>query len=386
MPALTAAGAQRVSLELAEGLLDAGVDVDLVVGTDVGELRSEVPARARLFVLGRGRRVALCLPPLVAYLRSRRPRAVISCLDHMNILCIAAARFVRPRPWVMVTEHNTLSTSSRQSGDHRDHVMPHVMALAYRGADRIVAVSDGVADDLARTARLPRARIHTVYNPVRFERVAAAAASPVDHPWLAPEAGPVVLAVGRLVAQKDYPTLLHAFVRLPESFRLIILGDGPDRSALEKLVVDLGLAGKVDLHGFVDNPYPYFAAADVFALSSRWEGLPTVLIEALAFAAPIVATDCPSGPLEILEHGRWGRLVPVGDSAALADAIVDAAASPTPRPAGACDRYQLGTVTRRYLDLLPSSVTGPPPTSAVGPGEAGDGGPPPGRGGQPTGR
>ncbi|MGI9079647.1 MAG: glycosyltransferase, partial [Acidimicrobiales bacterium] len=133
-------------------------------------------------------------------------------------------------------------------------------------------------------------------------------------------------------------------------------------------------------------PYPYFAAADVFALSSRWEGLPTVLIEALAFAAPIVATDCPSGPLEILEHGRWGRLVPVGDSAALADAIVDVAASPTPRPAGACDRYQLGTVTRRYLDLLPSSVTGPPPTSAAEPGGAGDGGTPPGRGERPTGR
>lgn len=355
MPSFAAAGAERVCLELVGGLLDDDVDVDVVVATDDGGLRGEVPPGARTFVLGH-RRVALCLPRLVAYLRTQRPDALISCLDHMNVLSIVAARLVRPRAWVMVTEHNTLSVSSRHSRDLRDKVMPLLIGVAYRGADRIVAVSDGVADDLARTARLPRRLIQTVYNPVHFERLATAASEPADHPWLSAGAGPVVLAAGRLIAQKDFPTLLRALALLPEDVRLILLGEGQDRPALERLVDDLGLAHRVDIHGFVENPYPYFRAADVFVLSSQWEGLPTVLIEALAFDTPIVATDCRSGPREILEGGRFGRLVPVGEPEPMAAAIAAALASPLSRPAGACDRYRLDTATRRYLDLLPAAA------------------------------
>jgi glycosyltransferase involved in cell wall biosynthesis len=358
MPTFAGAGAERVSLELAAGLLDDDVDVDVVVGSDEGALRADVPPRARTFVLGH-RRMVLCLPALVAYLRSRRPDALISCLDHMNVLSVAAARLVRPRAWVMVTEHNTLSAASRHSRDLRDKVMPLLVGVAYRGADRIVAVSDGVADDLAATARLARRRIHTVYNPVGFERLEAAGSGAVDHPWLSPlspRTGPVVLAAGRLIAQKGFPTLVRALALLPGDIRLVILGEGPDRPALERLVADLGLAHRVDIHGFVDNPYPYFRAADVFVLSSRWEGLPTVLIEALAFDTPIVATDCPSGPREILDGGRLGRLVPVGEPGPMAAAIAQAVASPAPRPAGAGDRFRLDTVTRRYLDLLPAAA------------------------------
>lgn len=352
MPTFAAGGAERVSLELVEGLVDRGVDVDVVVGVDEGGLRGSVPSRARTFVLGQ-RRVAASLPRLVRYLRSERPDALISCLDHLNVVSIAAARLVRPRVWVMATEHNTLSTKAQHAATRRDWLMPALVAIAYRAADRIVAVSDGVADDLARTTRLPRHRIQTVYNPVDFERVLAAASEPADHPWLVPGTGPVVLAAGRLIAQKDFATLVRAVALLPDEFRLILLGDGPERAPLEALVAELGLSERVDVHGFVPNPYPYFRAADVFVLSSRWEGLPTVLIEALAFDAPIVATDCRSGPREILSGGRWGHLVPVGEPGAMAATIAEAVASPPRRAARALDPYRLGSVTQRYLDLLP---------------------------------
>jgi glycosyltransferase involved in cell wall biosynthesis len=194
----------------------------------------------------------------------------------------------------------------------------------YPYADRIVAVSEGVANDLAVFARLPRNRIHTIYNPFDIERIQVHARAPLDHPWFAPGQPPVVLGVGRLSVQKDFSTLLRAFARLrtKRAARLMILGEGELRSELEGLSHSLGLtANEFFMPGFVSNPYAYYARCGVFVLSSRWEGLPGVLIEAMAAGAQVVATDCKSGSSEILENGKWGQLVPVGDYAAMADAL-----------------------------------------------------------------
>jgi len=352
LPDFSGGGAERVFLDLASGLVARDVDVDIVVVRGEGELRSQVPPGARTVVLGVSD-VSHCVPRLMRYLRTARPEAVVSALSHMNLAAILACRLVRPRVAIMVTQHNHLSTSTAHAGRRLDLIMPMLIRVGYPFADRIVAVSRGVADDLALTTGLRPERIRVACNPVVFDRIASAGRCEVEHPWLAKKTGPVLVAMGRLVDQKDFATLIRAVARLAVECRLVILGEGPARPRLEALAVELGIAERVDLPGYVDNPYPALRAADVFVLSSRWEGLPTVLIEALAFPVPIVATDCPSGPREILADGTWGRLVPPGDPVRLADAINDALAEPRHDRPEARLRYQLDTVAQRYLDLLP---------------------------------
>ncbi len=357
LPDLVGGGAERVFLDIAGGLLARGVDVHVVVVRDGGALRSAVPDGARTVVLG-SVDVAACVPRLARYLRTDRPDVVVSALSHMNLAAIAASHLVRPRVPVVVTQHNHLSTFTAHATARRDRMMPRLIRVGYPHADRIVAVSRGVADDLATSTGLRRDSIDVIYNPVVFDRIAAAGTAPVDHPWLVDKTGPVVLGIGRLVDQKDFSTLIRAFARLPAQCRLVILGEGERRPVLEGLARDLGVADRVALPGFVDNPYPALRAADCFVLSSRWEGLPTVLIEALAFDTPIVATDCDSGPAEILEGGAWGRLVPTEDPSRLAAAIRAALAEPRADRARARQPFRPDTVTQRYLDVLPVRPAG----------------------------
>ena len=232
-------------------------------------------------------------------------------------------------------------------------------------ADAIVAVSEGVADELAQHTGLPREQIITIHNAVVSESVLAKAAAPVPHPWFAPGEPPVVLGVGRLTEQKDFPTLLRAFarVRSTQPARLVIVGDGkPEaRAELMRLAAELGCATDVSLPGFTYNPFCYMAHAAVFVLSSLHEGLPGVMIQALACGAPVVSTDCPSGPREILEDGRHGRLVGLGDT------------SPWPRRSRALDQpgdaaarmargqqFSVDRAVDRYLGLLRPPACGCP--------------------------
>jgi len=213
-----------------------------------------------------------------------------------------------------------------------------------------------VRGDLAQLMNVSRERITVIYNPsVVQAEVQAKAQAPLDHPWFKPDQPPVILAVGRLQVQKDYPTLIRAFalVRQTRPVRLLILGEGKERPLLEALVKELGLEQDVSLPGFVLNPYAYMARAALFVLSSRWEGLPTVLIEALCCGAPVVSTDCPSGPREILRDGQYGPLVPVGGVNALARAIETTLAAKTPKPPSESWRpYELETVVSQYTHLL----------------------------------
>lgn len=349
-------GAQRSMVRLAGGLAERGYDVDLVLGRrdEDDHYRAEVADTVRIVSLD-APRALFSVPRLIRYLRRERPVAMVTSLDYMNVLGVWARWLARVDTRVVVNEQNTLSMVVDNGTRRRKRVLPWLVRQSYRRADGIAAVSEGVADDLARFVGLPRDRVDAIHNPVVVPQLADMTTQPLDHPWFGPDEPPVLLAVGRLTPQKDFETLLRAFakVRASHAARLLVLGDGDERSRLEALVTELGLEQDVSLPGWAVNPYPYMAAADLFVLSSLWEGLPTVLIEALYCGVPIVATDCPSGPREILQGGRYGSLVPVGDVDALAQAIADALDGDVPAPVPeSWAPYRIDVVTDRYLQLM----------------------------------
>lgn len=310
-------------VNLARGFVERGLAVDLVLAKAEGPYLSQVPKEVRVVDL-QASRVLTSLPGLVRYLRRERPKALLSALDHANIVALWARKLTAVQCRLVVSVHNTLSLATDNASTVQGRLMPRLIRRFYPWADAIVAVSQGVAEDLAKTTGLPRERIRVIYNPVVTPELLEKVRQPLDHPWFMPGQPPVILSVGRLTVQKDYPTLIRAFARVREErpARLIILGEGEERPNLESLVRELGLQGDVSLPGFVENPYAYMARAVVFALSSAWEGFGNVLVEAMAVGTPVVSTDCPSGPAEILEGGKWGRLVPVGNPEMLADAII----------------------------------------------------------------
>lgn len=354
LPSLCGGGAERAMLNLAQGLARRARAVDLVLAQATGPYLGEVCAPLRLVDL-KASRVLSSLPSLVRYLRRERPDALISALNYANVVAIWARRLAGTPSRVLVNEQNTISRSARSSPRRRQRMTPHLIRHFYPWANFVVGNSRGVADDLYAVTGLPRERIQMLYNPVITPELREKAQAPLAHPWFEAGQPPVVLAVGRLTQQKDFPSLIRAFARVRRNrpCRLLILGEGTDRPALETLVSELGLAGDVALPGFVNNPYAYMRRASLYVLSSRWEGLPTVLIEALYCGLPIVATDCPSGSREILGDGRHGILVPVADEPALSEAIAAGLAGQAPRPAEESWRpYALETVVDQYLELL----------------------------------
>jgi glycosyltransferase involved in cell wall biosynthesis len=337
LPSLDGGGAEIVMLRLATALAERGTRTDLVLAQARGPYLADLPENVRVVDLGaRTPVVATKTAKLAAYLRRERPATVLSALDVVNTALIAR-RLAHVPSRVLLTVHTHLS---RQFEDKRDFgvaaVRRALVRALYPRTDRLIAVSRGVADDVARIADLPPERVQVIHNPVITDELVRRAEDPVDHPFLQPGGPPVVLAVGRLVRQKDYPTLIEAFarVRARRPARLLILGDADPREpavrpALEARMRELGVEQDVALPGFVANPQAYMARAGVMALSSIYEGLPTVLTEALAVGTTVVATDCDSGPREILDGGRYGTLVPVGDADALAEGILAALERPS---------------------------------------------------------
>jgi glycosyltransferase involved in cell wall biosynthesis len=325
LPSLRGGGAQRVILTIANGLAETGRPVDIVLFEKTGEYVRSVSPRVRVVDLGT-RRATRSFFSLRRYTRREAPSVMISSMPHVNILTILVEMLGSRGAHTIAVEHNTLSQAIRHTRGYTLPILALLMRLLYRRASRIIAVSHGVKDDLANILKLDSSRVTVVYNPVITDTLFLQSRESIDHPFFDSQIAPVIVAAGRLTPAKGFSVLLEAFSLVIRNIpcRLIILGQGPDRDALEKQIQALGLQDFVSLPGFVQNPYAYFKKSQVFVLSSFWEGLPTVLIEALACGVSVVSTDCPSGPNEILENGRFGALVPVGDTTALASAIQNA--------------------------------------------------------------
>jgi glycosyltransferase involved in cell wall biosynthesis len=322
---LDGGGAERVMLNLAHGFAEQGLKVDLVLVKAEGPYSSQLPQlsqKVRVIKL-ESPRLILSLPALARYLKQEQPPVLISALEDTNMVALWARRLAGVSTQVIVTVHNHLSRAAKHATKLKHRLTPRFVKWFYPGADTIVAVSQGVAEDLIDMG-LPSEKIKAIYNPIVTPEFSEKLQESVDHPWFSPGQPPVILGVGRLDKQKDFPTLLHAFARVRQQHevRLMILGEGNERSHLESLAQALGLAEEhVVFPGFVANPYAYMAQAAVLVLSSAWEGFGNVLVEALAAGTPIVSTDCESGPAEILANGQYGKLVTVGDSEGMAKAI-----------------------------------------------------------------
>lgn len=354
VPSMRAGGAERVTLILAREIAARGHAVDLLLAQAEGPHLLELHESVRVVDL-KASRVLTSLLPLVRYLRQEQPQALLSMMVHTNIVALWACRLAGVSTRTVVSERVTLSWRTEHAKSKRGWLWPWLIRRFYSWADAIIAVSNGVADDLTQVAGIPREYVRTIYNPIVRPELHEKAQAPLDHPWFKPGQAPVVLAAGRLTEQKGFSTLIQAFARVRQAqpARLLILGEGEQRSALEALSRQLGLDSDVRLPGFEANPYRYMARASVFVLSSRWEGLPGVLIEALACGVRLVATDCPSGPREILSDGKYGQLVPVGDVAALAQAIEAALVGKTPRPSPESWRpFELENVVNQYMNVL----------------------------------
>ena len=356
VPSLDAGGAERVMLELARQLARRRFAVDFLVTRGGGALRGSVPENVRLLNLNSWKAVA-SLPGLVRYVRRERPAALLSTLEASNVAALLAKRFFVRDLRLIVRQQVDCTAQSRPRGfrGFRTRMAAVAMKRLLPAADAVIAVSSGVAEDLRRT--VPRAGpVWPIPNPVVTPELLEKARAPADHPWFGDPRAPVVLTAGRLAAEKDQPTLLRAFaaVRKARPARLMVLGEGPDRGRLETLARELGIRDDVDFRGFQPNPFACMARARLFVLSSIYEGLPAALIEAMACGTPVVSTDCPSGPREILEGGRWGRLVPVGDWRALARAMRDTLDDPIApeRLIARAGHYSAAASMARHLDLL----------------------------------
>lgn len=362
-PTLQTGGVERRMITTARELVLRGYQVDIVVIDSRGDLRRDIPKGTRLIELGTGLgtgKLILAVFPLRSYLADSRPDVLWSATTQANIVAILAKVMNGGTPWVIVSERSTLSR--RVGKGPKGRLLPILAKLLYPRADRIHAVSTGVADDLSQLTGIARDTINVIYNPVISAETLALSETKLDHPWFGNGEPPVILGVGRLVRAKGFDVLIEAFAitlkRRP--MRLVIVGEGPERSALEQKARQLGLAAHVDFVGFDQNPHRYMRRAAVFVLSSRWEGLPAVLIEALATGVPVVSTDCPSGPREILLDGKIGELVPVDAPNDLAEAILKVLDEWTPENAESARRraweFSVDVVVDRLLqELFPST-------------------------------
>jgi glycosyltransferase involved in cell wall biosynthesis len=350
LPSFIGGGAERVALNLIRDFAALGHSVDLLLMKAEGELLALLPGPVRVIDL-KAARIRDALGPLRRYLRKEKPDAVQASMWPLTVVAIAAHRLSRSDARLVTSEHTILSRQYSHYGAVRRAAMTRILHHLLPRANARVAVSGAAADDLARLSRLPRAMIDVIYNPLEMPAVIA---SNEETETLWGDAGPRILTVGSLKPVKNFPLLLDAFARVSDkSARLMIVGEGALRPDLERLADDLAIADRVVMPGFFADPWPFFASADLFVLSSDYEGFGNVLVEALAAGRRIVSTDC-SGGAEVLDHGRFGRVVPCGDPVALARAI-DEALTEEPMPerqrARALELSGPGCAAR-YLELM----------------------------------
>lgn len=323
-------GAEKAAINMLKGMLGKNLSLDLVVANAEGPYLNQVPEQVRLVDLSVGR-VLKSVIPLSRYLQQNKPCVLVSHASEANVAALIAKELAGTKTKLVLVEQNTLSAS--KSKLIRAKFIPLFMKWLYPRADAIVGVSKGVAQDLEIQLGLQPGKVNVIYNPIVDDDLIAKAKTPLEHPWFKLGNPPVFLAVGRLAEQKDFSTLIKAFALLVKQreARLLILGEGESRNELETMINKLGIGQYVSLPGFVENPFAYMYKANAFVLSSRWEGLANVLPEAMACGCPVIATDCPNGPKEVLEAGKYGSLVPIGDVVALSKAMLQVLDAPVNR-------------------------------------------------------
>ncbi len=332
-----------------------GYPVDLLHVRKHGPRLDEQPAGINIIDL-KTQHTYSSLPAVISYLRQQRPAVLLSDKDRVNRTALLARFLARVPSYLVLSSGTTISIDLQNRGAFERWLQRNSMGKLYPYADNIIVTSEGVADDMSQYTGLERERIQVVPSPVIPDSLLHEELPVPDHPWFRDKNVPLILSVGELCGRKDFATLLQAFALLHQKkpCRLMILGRGKRRENLLELASKLGVAESVAFPGFVDSPYAYMAHADLFAFTSRWEGLGFVLIEALAVGTPVVSTDCPSGPAEILQNGRFGPLVPVGDIEALAKAMQNTLDNPLPADQLrlAAHPYTVSAATDAYLQAM----------------------------------
>lgn len=339
-------GAERVMVNLANGLVGKGIEVDLLLVNSEGPYLSKLSPSIRLIEFKTGK-LSASIPRLIAYLRQESPDVLITALEDTNLTAIFAHQLARVPTRMIVTVHNNLTQESKYLKSLKRRLVPYLIRWIYPFADLVIAVSQGVAEDL-KGLGIRSDKIRVIYNPIITPDFTVAAKAIPAHPWFnsisdanAQDANSqdvkdpaIILGIGRLEPQKDFETLIRAFalVRQERCSKLIILGEGSQRQNLVQLCDQLNLADDVDFLGFIENPLSYMTRVSMCVLSSAWEGFGNVLVESMGVGTPVVSTDCPSGPSEILAGGKYGKLVPVKNAQALAQAIIETLEAPLPAP------------------------------------------------------
>lgn len=326
---LNGGGAERVALNLAEGFHHEGWTVELLLARKEGHYSDQIPAGPAVRVF-ETRTLFGTFFKLLGHLRRERPDILFSFLPRETLVALAAKKWLGPATLFCVSEQNTPSEVFKISAWHHALAYRWTVRHLYPWADGLFAVSHGVAGDLTQGFGIEKDRVQVIYNPLMGPEIDRRAAETLDDPWYRDRSSKLLLAVGRLEPQKDFFTLLDAFmeIRRARPCRLLILGEGSLRAALERRIRELGAEEQVRMPGFVENPYAWMACADALVVSSVTEGVCNVIAEAMACGTTVVSTDCPHGPSEILEGGRLGYLAPVGSPKQLAEATLRALESP----------------------------------------------------------
>jgi glycosyltransferase involved in cell wall biosynthesis len=355
IPDLHGGGTERMMVRLVNAFAARNHETELILATRAGPYLDKVSDRVTIIDLQCSFMSPRIVHRLSRHLARSSPDALLSAMTYPNVAALLARRIAGLSMRVVISERTVLTVQSRQCSSLKEKLKPLAARMTYHMADHVISVADDVSTDLVEHIGVDPGRITTINNPVIPDNGMQPRAAP-EHPWFHDKTAPVVLSVGRLVQPKDYPTLLTAIARLPDNCpaRLLILGEGPDRTALEALAGDLGIRDRVAMPGFAGDPYAWMQHADLFVLSSVWEGSPNALVEAMGCGCPVVSTDCPGGSRRILEDGRHGRLVSVGDADGLAQAITDTLKNPPDRQqllARAAD-FTVSRSADRYLAVL----------------------------------
>lgn len=367
LPDLRGGGAERVNLDLGREFNQRGHDVEFVVLRAQGELLAEAQAVFPIVSIrvDRLRSVPLAL---ARYLRRYRPDALLASIWPLTVVAPLARALSGHHCTVVVAEHNTLSTQYRGWGRYHEWLLRLSLAVGHRIADARVGVSRGVLEDMSNMAWLNPQLGHVIHNPIPRRQVQSdSALAMADAEWGGSRGEVRILSVGSLTPQKNHRLLLRAFARLDSPKpRLMLLGRGGEEAILRTAARDLGLQDRVIFCGFRRDPTPFYATADLFVLSSDYEGFGNVIVESLAAGTPVVSTNCPSGPAEVLGNGRWGRLVPPGNVEALANAMQEALSAEHDRNAlrQRAAEFAPTLAAEKYLGLLLPGRSGAQPPHA----------------------